>query len=136
MSATGTHVELICGGRDYADRAYMAQVIGWLVAHQRRRGIERVEIVSGMARGADRLGADEATRAGLHVHEFPADWDRFGRSAGYRRNEQMAEFLVERRDSGDSVGVTAFPGGRGTGHMIDIAARHGLRVVQAVRRAQ
>mgnify|MGYP001564359745 CR=1 FL=1 len=28
----------------------------------------------------------------LNIKRFPADWDHFGKSAGHRRNAQMAEY--------------------------------------------
>jgi hypothetical protein len=43
----------------------------------------------GAARGADRLAGAAALRLGLEVVEYPADWKRHGRRAGYVRNEQM-----------------------------------------------
>lgn len=48
-----------------------------------------------MARGADALGLQFADRNDLKVHKFPADWDSYGKSAGYRRNAEMAEFADE-----------------------------------------
>lgn len=51
-----------------------------------------------------------------------ADWERLGKAAGYRRNEDMANM------PGVSA-VLAMPGGRGTQHMIDIARRKALRVI-------
>lgn len=50
------------------------------------------EVVSGCARGVDRLGEEWAQRNGIAVRRFPADWDRFGRGAGVRRNSAMAAY--------------------------------------------
>lgn len=83
--------------------------------------------MSGTARGADKLGELYAERVGVHIYRFPADWDTYGKSAGYRRNAEMAKFA-----SGENnVGVLiAFWDGksRGTKHMIDLAKRYGLKV--------
>jgi hypothetical protein len=80
-----------------------------------------VEIVSGRARGADRMGERYASENGLKVHLFPADWEGLGKKAGYIRNGEMAEF---------SDALVAFWDGksRGTKHMIDLARKHGLKV--------
>lgn len=51
-----------------------------------------VSIVSGMARGADRLAYQFAKENRVVCHEFPADWDKYGKAAGYRRNAEMARF--------------------------------------------
>ena len=78
-------------------------------------------VVSGTARGADRLGELWAHKRSLPVERYPADWTTHGKAAGYRRNELMAqnaEALIALWD-GES---------RGTKHMIDIATRRGLKV--------
>ena len=48
-------------------------------------------VISGGARGADRLGEQWARSHGIPFQVFPADWDKWGKSAGYVRNKQMAE---------------------------------------------
>lgn len=80
------------------------------------------EIVSGTARGADRLGEQWALARGVPVKRFPADWDGLGKRAGYVRNREMAKYagaLVAQWDY-------ASPG---TKNMVDEARRLGLTVV-------
>lgn len=48
-------------------------------------------IVSGGASGADAIGERYAQENGFKVEKYPADWEKYGRSAGPRRNKQMAE---------------------------------------------
>lgn len=79
------------------------------------------EIVSGKARGVDTMGEQWAKENGIPIKEFPADWKKLGRSAGYRRNEQM-------RDYADAL-VCVWDGeSRGSEHMINIAEEKGLKV--------
>ncbi|MDR2199023.1 MAG: DUF2493 domain-containing protein [Deltaproteobacteria bacterium] len=74
---------------------------------------EVTEIVSGRARGVDTLGEEFARKRGLPVRLFPADWKRFGPSAGYRRNEEMAAYA--------DFGVAVWDGrSRGTKHMMGL----------------
>jgi hypothetical protein len=76
-------------------------------------------ILSGGARGADRLAEQYACDHGLGVERFPADWARYGRAAGPQRNEEMiatADALVAFWD-GTSPG---------TRHAITTARRRGL----------
>lgn len=82
---------------------------------------EITEVVSGKARGADSYGETWAHLIGLPIKEFPADWKTFGRSAGYRRNTDMADYA-------DAL-VAIWDGhSKGTKHMIDLARSRGLRV--------
>ena len=51
---------------------------------------DEIIVVCGMARGADKLGEQYAKEMGFMVHYFPAEWERYGKSAGYIRSLQMA----------------------------------------------
>ena len=79
------------------------------------------EMICGMARGADMMAYQWAQRHGITVHEFPADWDKHGRSAGYIRNKKML-------DEGKPDLIVAFPGGKGTKMMVDLAEKAGIEV--------
>jgi hypothetical protein len=48
------------------------------------------EIVSGHASGADSLGEKYAKENNIPLKLFPANWELYGKSAGYKRNYQMA----------------------------------------------
>tara|TARA_S200000501_G_C20623872_1_gene655809 strand:+ start:31 stop:405 length:375 start_codon:yes stop_codon:yes gene_type:complete len=78
-------------------------------------------VVSGCARGGDRLGEHYAKSRNLVVDKFPADWNKHGRSAGYKRNEQMAEVA-------DALFAIWDGKSRGTQHMINIARTAGKPV--------
>lgn len=79
------------------------------------------EVVSGCAQGADLLGEKFALKHNIPVKRFPANWAAYGRTAGYRRNEQMAYYANR---------LIAFWDGesKGTKHMIDFARKVGLEV--------
>jgi hypothetical protein len=55
-------------------------------------GLTITEFVSGGARGADQLAEKYSSQIGIPIKVFPADWDKYGRSAGPRRNEQIVEY--------------------------------------------
>lgn len=82
---------------------------------------DSVEIVSGLAKGADTLGCKYAEEAGYPIRGFAAEWGKFGRSAGPIRNKLMAK---------NADALIAFWDGksRGTMHMIDYAKEMGLKV--------
>lgn len=79
------------------------------------------EVVSGTARGVDRFGEELAQRNSCLVKQFPADWDTYGKKAGYLRNTIMANYA-------DAL-IAIWDGeSRGTKHMIDEATKLGLIV--------
>ena len=47
--------------------------------------------ITGDCRGADKLGEQFALENNYNVEKYPADWERFGKSAGPKRNETMAK---------------------------------------------
>jgi hypothetical protein len=112
---------LVCGGRDYADRRHVYDVLD--VAHEAN---PIVLLIAGGANGADALAVDWAGKASVKTQVFPADWEKHGRSAGPLRNQQML-------DEGKPHMVIAFPGGRGTADMVKRADAAGVPVVRITR---
>jgi hypothetical protein len=80
------------------------------------------QVITGGAKGADQLGYRWAWKHAVKHQLFRADWERFGKSAGVRRNYQMAQ-------AGDLL--LAFWDGRsaGTRHMISCMQQLGKPVV-------
>ena len=111
---------LVTGGRDYADKEYLFDVLDRWHAE---RGIEC--IIEGGATGADALAGMWANERGVMLHVFPAQWE-LGTSAGMLRNTQM---LVE----GKPNVVIAFPGDSGTENMMGIAQKQGVPVIRPHR---
>ncbi len=50
------------------------------------------EIICGEAKGADTFGRIYGESHNIPVSSFPADWQRYGKAAGYMRNKDMAEY--------------------------------------------
>ena len=111
---------IIAGGRDFNNCDVMEDVLKRCFDKAETRGDEIV-IVSGCARGADSMGEVFAHEFHHRVEKYPAQWDKYGRSAGYKRNESMAKVATH---------LVAFWDGksRGTHHMIDIAVHENLEV--------
>jgi hypothetical protein len=108
---------LVCGGRDYGDEIVLYAALDEIHG---RRPVTR--LIHGAARGADSLAAAWAKSRGVPTHAFPADWKRDGRAAGFLRNARMV------RDGRPDL-VVAFPGGKGTAHMVRLARDAGLPVL-------
>lgn len=108
---------IIAGSRNFSDYHLLCEKMDRLLSNVR----EPITVVCGKARGADALGERYAQEHGYEIHYFPADWERYGRSAGCRRNTQMAE---------NADALVAFWDGKsmGTRHMISTAKSHGLKV--------
>jgi len=109
---------IIAGGREFNDLDLMTKKMDFFLSHAKDLNIE---IVSGVARGADLLGEEYAKLRNYPVKQFPADWDKYNKGAGYKRNTEMAEY---------ADALIAFWDGesRGTMHMINIAKKKGLPV--------
>lgn len=106
---------IIAGSRDFNDYETLKKVCDFMLSRQ-----DKVEIVSGTARGADQLGEQYAIEMGYPIKQFPADWSK-GKRAGYLRNEDMAKY---------ADALIAFWDGksRGTEHMINLSKKRGLKV--------
>lgn len=76
---------IIAGCRDIFDMAIVEEAIScWI--------FPITEVVCGKAPGIDTVGETWAKAHKIPVKDFPADWNRFGRAAGPKRNAQMAEY--------------------------------------------
>ena len=101
------------------------EVLGVLDPHLFGDGFEAIikgiEIVSGNALGVDKIGEKWGKSLGYKIKLFPANWGRYGKSAGYVRNKEMANYA-------DAL-IAIWDGkSKGTKHMIDIAKKKGLKV--------
>jgi len=108
---------LVCGGRDFIDRAEVYAKLDRLHA-------EYVfgTIIAGGAQGVGRLVVEWAQVRGIATQVFAAEWGSFGRRAGPLRNARM---LAEGRPDI----VVAFPGGRETANMVKQAKAAGVWVL-------
>jgi YspA, cpYpsA-related SLOG family len=105
---------IIAGSRTITDYARLCDAV-------RRSGFAVSRVVSGMAAGVDSLAVRYAALHGLPCDRFPAEWRKYGRSAGYRRNVQMAQHA-------DAL-IALWDGqSPGTRHMIETAKARGLAV--------
>lgn len=105
---------IIAGSRTIKDRAVVERAIA-------DSEFVITSVVCGGAVGVDYLGYCWANDHNIPVAHFPAEWDKYGRSAGCRRNEQMGA-------SADAL-IAVWDGkSRGTAHMIRTANARGLAV--------
>ena len=106
---------IIAGSRTFTDYQRLCQVLA-----PDRHPI--AQVLTGGARGADQLGYRWAWKHQVRHQLFRAEWARFGKSAGMRRNHQMAQ-------AGDVL-VACWDGqSPGTAHMIQCMEQLGKPVV-------
>ena len=115
---------IIAGGRDFEDKILATTEFGNFEQQVwEQTGIERpfTEIVSGGARGADRVGEFVAKFYNIPVKKFIPDWDGLGKRAGFVRNAEMGDYA-------DALLAFWDKKSRGTKQMIDYATKKGLLV--------
>lgn len=107
---------IIAGSRDIKDTRMIYKKLNALY-----RAYPKLEIVSGCAKGPDSIALEFSSDYKIKSHKFPADWNKFGKRAGYIRNEAMADF---------ADGLVAFWDGvsKGTKHMIQTAISKNLKI--------
>ena len=110
---------IVAGGREFNDYRLLSERLMLIADTYLEEKL--ITIVSGAARGADRLGEQFALDHDVRCISLPADWNTYGKRAGFLRNGQMA---------GMSQGLLAFWDGKsiGTEHMINTAHDRGLDV--------
>lgn len=79
-------------------------------------------IICGKAKGTDTLGERFAKEQGYKIKYFPADWNTYGKSAGFVRNIEMPE---------NADALIAFWNGKSSGakHMIETAKKYKLKIL-------
>lgn len=108
---------IIAGFRGFKDYKFLKEKLDFFL--ERKAKTHKIIIISGTAKGADKLGEKYAKEKGYEIERFPANWDEHGKKAGYIRNSEMADH---------AHALVAFWDGisKGTKHMIDLAERKEL----------
>jgi hypothetical protein len=86
---------LVAGSRGFDNFVYMKHKLDAILFFQ-----DKVQIVSGGAKGADALAEQYAAYRGCELKVFPADWEKFGKTAGFKRNRQMHEYIADKKNRG------------------------------------
>ena len=116
---------IIAGSRDFDNYKVLEDESSKIIEKELNDDIQSIRIISSTARGADQLGERFAKKYNYSISCFPAEWGLYGKSAGYRRNAEMAKFAV----SNNNVGILiAFwdSQSKGTKHTIDLFKEKGI----------
>ena len=118
---------IIAGSRTITDKMqvklYIAEALNKLLPELPNADVDVIdlELVSGGARGVDSIAEEYANEWQFKFKKFPANWDKYGKKAGYIRNVEMAEYA-------DALIAIWDDKSKGTKMMIDIANKRGLKV--------
>jgi len=107
---------LVCGGRNFRFAALVADALDTIHAKT-----PITLLIEGGANGADHCASKWAESRCVPRMTFFADWKKFGKAAGPRRNKEMLW-------KGLPSLVVAFPGGTGTANMMKQATDAGVKV--------
>ena len=119
---------IIAGSRDFNNYEQLKHVASTMIRMVSEDNYYAIKIISGGARGADVLGEVFAKENDYDIIRKLPDWDKWGKSAGYRRNCDMA---IEAKKY-DKCLCIAFPinDSKGTGHMINICEKYKIPCVK------
>lgn len=116
---------LVAGSRTFTDYPLLSYKLDTLLANQ-----TDVTIISGGAFGADALAIRYAKEHGYPYKIFKAQWDLYGKAAGFKRNEQMHRYIAQFPNRG----CVCFWNGtsKGTAHNFKLAEQYKtpLRIVK------
>ena len=79
----------VAGSRSISDKEFIFKYLDNFI---KKYKLSNIEIVSGLANGPDKIGIEYANERDYTYVEFPAKWKEYGKSAGYKRNVEMAEY--------------------------------------------
>lgn len=104
---------LVCGDRNWEDRDLVLDVLNEFCPEV---------VIEGHARGVDQIAHKWAESHAATLFCFPAEWGRYGRSAGPIRNRRMAELMPDLVLAFHDSILTS----KGTGDMLTIAEDQGI----------
>ena len=117
-------MKLLCAG----GRNNWLSTKGYDFLHDLHDKFSFEELVNGCAGGIDLCAYEWAEEEGIPVKRFPAKWKIYGKSAGPRRNFEMAWYCSE----GDIACI--FPGGDGSKNMLENAVDRGMNMIDLMHR--
>ena len=105
----------VTGGKDVSDPSVVMRRLDKV-----RAKYTDMVLVHGGGPGVERIAASWAEQRGVHQIVCKPDWDRHGRAAPFRRNDELLNLLPK--------GVIAFPGSGITDNLVDKARQLGIPV--------
>jgi hypothetical protein len=74
---------MVCGSRNVTNKEKIFKTLDDL-------SIEKITyLIHGCARGVDSIAGEWANKRGIPILEYPAQWEKYGKIAGFKRNTDM-----------------------------------------------
>lgn len=106
---------IIAGSRTITDYKLLEKLIAAI-------NFEITEVVCGMAKGVDTLGQTYARLNNIKISYFRPRWELYGKSAGFKRNKEMANYA--------EAAIIVWDGfSNGSKNMIELSIKKGLTTV-------
>lgn len=105
---------MVCGSRSITDEQFVFKAIDDYVESLG----DDVTIIEGEARGVDSIAKKWGIMHGKEILSFPANWDLYGKSAGFQRNLDMFREC-------DNCLIIWDGQSKGTKHDIDLCRTYG-----------
>ena len=110
---------LVTGSRDWASIEFVCLAIAAVLPEG------PVTIVHGACPSGADLYADQFAKSiGLDVEPHPAEWDKYGKSAGFRRNQEMVDL------GADICLAFIRDGSKGATHTANAAEKAGIKTIR------
>ena len=114
---------LVCGSRTIRDTTYIQGPTQWAKNqieaywYYNLACYDELVMIEGAAKGIDTIAKEYAQENDWKIEEYPAEWDKYGKSAGYIRNEIMVK-------AADEVLILWDGESKGTKHDIDLCEKY------------
>jgi len=119
----GSRKLLVCGSRTIRDTTYIKGPTQWAKNqidaywYYNLACYDELIMIEGAAKGIDTIAKEYAQENDWKIEEYPAEWDKYGKSAGYIRNELMVK-------AADEVLILWDGESKGTKHDIDLCEKY------------
>ncbi len=107
---------VIAGSRNFTDYNFFKEKVNICISRIKEE--YELIILSGHCKGVDMMVEKYAKENNLQIEIFPAEWEKYGKSAGPKRNKIMV-------DNADFA-IAFSSGGKGTESLIKFAKQKGI----------
>lgn len=126
QSSSDAFYLLVAGSRTFTNQVLFADKMSDYIKALNLDSNTELVIIHGGARGADTLAGTYAKDHKIKCQVFKANWNEFGKSAGYRRNEQMHQFIAQHPNR---ACICFWDGqSKGTAHNFDLAKKFNTKL--------